>query len=90
MLTLLTVALLPTAAALALAWWRARQDLTAAHAERRITEAALVRDHAAGTARLHAALHAHQREQAALTAADAILTHALTQHSTQHGSGDPT
>ncbi|MEU7435711.1 hypothetical protein AB0B07_33460 [Streptomyces sioyaensis] len=90
MLTALTVALLSTAG-LTVACWRMRRALTAVTAEqatRRITEAAIARDHAANVARLVAGARAYRAEQDVLAAADAIVTHALNQHS-QHGSGDP-
>jgi len=88
MLTALIVALLSTAG-LTVAWWRMRRALTAVQAERRITEAAVARDHSASVARLVAGARAYRAEQDVLAAATAIVTHALTQHSTQHGSGDP-
>ncbi|MEW9521832.1 hypothetical protein [Streptomyces tubercidicus] len=91
MLTALTVALLSTAG-LTVAWWRMRRALTAVTAEqatRRITDAAVARDHSASVARLMDGIRRYRNEQAVLAAADAIVTHALNEHSTQHGSGDP-
>lgn len=88
MLTALIVALTLTAG-LTVAWWRMRRALTAVQAERRITDAAVARDHSANIAQLMDGVRRYRAEQAVLAAADAIVTHALTQHSTQHGSGDP-
>lgn len=83
MLTALTVALTLTAR-LAYAWWRMRRALIAVQAERRITEAAIARDHAAGVERLLAAMRQHDTEQAVIASADAVLTNALARHA-QHG-----
>lgn len=88
MLTLLIVAL-TLIASLASAYWRMRRALTAVRAEQRITEAAVARGHSANIAQLVAGVRVYRAEQDVLAAADAIVTHALTQHSTQHGSGDP-
>lgn len=87
MLTALTVALLSTAG-LTVAWWRMRRALTAVQAERRITEAAIARDHSAKVAQLLDGVRQYRAERDVVAAADTILTHALTQHSTQHESGD--
>jgi hypothetical protein len=85
-LTLLSAAL--TAALMAICW-RMHRRHAAELAARRLVEAALVRDRIALEARTKATLQARFDETAVLASADAIITHALTQHSTQHGSGDP-
>lgn len=87
MLTALTVALTFTAG-LTVAWWRMRRALTAVQAERRITDAAVARDHSANVAQLMAGVRRYRNEQAVLAAADAIVTAALAQHA-QHRNGDP-
>ncbi|MFE1767289.1 hypothetical protein ACFW81_24105 [Streptomyces angustmyceticus] len=87
MLTALIVALTLTAG-LAVAWWRMRRALTAVQAERRITDAAVARDHSASVAQLVEGVRRYRAEQAVLAAADAVVTTALAQHA-QHRNGDP-
>jgi Flp pilus assembly protein TadB len=89
------MAVLTTVIALAavVGWWRARRALTGERAARRISEAAMVREHEATAGIARRAMDRRLYREAALREADRVLDEALAQyylhdpHNTE-GDGD--
>ena len=72
-------------------WWHTRRALTGERAARRISEAALVRDHQATTRIARRAMDGRLAREAVLREADRILDAALAQHyqhDPHHKEGD--